>query len=63
MPELLDALLFREYLMQERQALLMRLDNIERYLAIHPRTAELRKEAKERARSGVIELEQKEAVR
>ena len=45
--ELVPALLFREYLKNQRQALLMEVDNIERMLDMHPRTAELRKEAKE----------------
>lgn len=36
----------REYLMAHRQALLMELDALERYLGLTPRTAELRKQAK-----------------
>lgn len=43
-----SALLFREYIMNERQALLMRVDYLERLAGITPRTAELRKEAKEK---------------
>lgn len=46
--ELVPALLFREYLKNRRQALLMEVDNIERMLDLHPRTAELRKAEKER---------------
>lgn len=40
----LSLVLPREFLMSQRQALLMQLDSIERLLAISPRTAELRKE-------------------
>lgn len=40
-------LLFREYLLTRRQALLMEVDNIERLLRTSPRTSELRKEARE----------------
>jgi hypothetical protein len=45
--ELVPALLFREYLKQRRQALLMEIDNIERTLDLHPRTSELRKAEKD----------------
>lgn len=46
--DVISQLLFREYLLNERQALLMRVDYIERLLGFSPRTAELRKEAKDR---------------
>ena len=38
----------REFYLKMRQALLMAVDNIERELTISPRTAQLRKEFKER---------------
>ncbi len=41
--------LTREYLMAERQALLMKLDAIEKLLNLSPRTSELRKEARVQA--------------
>jgi hypothetical protein len=37
----------RDYLMAERQALLLRLEAIEKLLDISPRTSEIRKAAKE----------------
>jgi uncharacterized protein YnzC (UPF0291/DUF896 family) len=43
-------MLEREYLMQVRQALLLQLDAIERVLNITPRTSELRKRERERAK-------------
>lgn len=45
--DVISALLFREYIMNERQALLMRVDYLERLAGISPRTAELRKAHKE----------------
>lgn len=51
-------LLTRENMMLMRQALLMQLDAIERMLGISPRTAELRKEMKEKN----CEEKQKEPV-
>lgn len=47
----------REYLMAQRQALLMQLDSIERLLAIAPRTAELRKEWRASVPQYQVELE------
>lgn len=46
--DVVSQLLFREYLMNERQTLLNRVDYIERLLQLSPRTAELRKEMRER---------------
>jgi hypothetical protein len=43
---LLEISITRDFLMSQRQALLMQLDSIERLLDISPRTAELRKERK-----------------
>ena len=40
----------REYLMTERQALLLRLETVERLLSISPRVSEIRKAAKENGR-------------
>lgn len=43
MQDVVSQLMFREYLMNERQILLNRIDYIERLLQLHIRTAELRK--------------------
>lgn len=48
--EVTDIELTREYLMAVRQALLLQIDAIEKYLDIHPSVSELRKQAKEHER-------------
>lgn len=48
--EVTEIELTREYLMAVRQALLLQIDAIEKYLDIHPSVSELRKQAKEHER-------------
>ena len=45
----LEIAVTRDYLMAERQALLLRLEAIEKLLDITPRTSEIRKAAKDKA--------------
>ena len=56
MQDTVSELLFREYLLNERQALLMRVDYIERLLRLSPRTAELRKAEKEQQYQRTAEM-------
>ena len=49
-----DIVMEREYLMMWRQSLLLQLDAVEKMLDIHPRTSEIRKQAKnEQSRDNV----------
>jgi hypothetical protein len=60
---LLEISITRDFLMAQRQALLMQLDALERLLDISPRTAELRKEHRNGAQVRVeLECEKKEGT-